>query len=273
MLERLPDSLLDSCRCEPQAPFAGDPARDCGLTEGASDSQLQAMRAYLDEQQQLLWANRRQALLIWLQGPDCAGKDGAIRHVLRGLNPQGVAVSNFRQPSLAERQEDFLARYRRRLPEPGQIGVFNRSPYEGVVLDRRDGFIDARAIPLRLQQIAAFEDELQERGIHLLKVYLQISPAEQKARLRRRLLDPRKHWKLDPADLQAHRQFATLQQDWAAVLAASHRPQAPWYVLPADRKWLRNLLLASLLCRQFEALALHWPQPTLPFSLDDLERS
>ena len=122
MLARLSDSLLDSCRCDPAAPFASDSARDFGLHKDESLSRFEALKHYLDEQQQLLWANRRHALLLWLQGPDCSGKDGVIRHLFRGLNPQGVDVSNFQLPSHTEREEDFLARYRRRLPAAGSIG-------------------------------------------------------------------------------------------------------------------------------------------------------
>ncbi|MBF7730463.1 hypothetical protein [Pseudomonas sp. N040] len=273
MLERLADTLLDSCRCDPDAPLGGDPARTLGLDKASSKAQFDTLKQYLDEQQQLLWANRAPAVLLWLQGPDCAGKDGVIRHLFRGINPQGVTVCNFQQPTLAERSEDFLARYRRRLPAGGRIGIFNRTPYEGVVSDLHDGFIQPGDVAGRLQQIARFEDEIRASGIHLLKVYLQISKAEQKARLQQRLLAPRKQWKLSAGDLPAHRQFTQLQAEWAEVLRHSQRDSAPWYVLPADHKWLRNLLLASLVARQLDSLQLHWPQPPLPFSLEELEGS
>jgi polyphosphate kinase 2 (PPK2 family) len=272
MLLPLSEALLDSCRCVPQAPLAGDPGRALGLQKTASAEQFGQLKNYLDEQQQLLWANRRHAVLLWLQGPDCSGKDGAIRHVFRGLNPQGVEVSNFQVPTGQERQEHFLQRYRRRLPPPGSIGIFNRCPYEGVVGDYRDGFIDARQAAERRQEISAFEDELRGQGILLLKVYLQISPQEQYQRLCKRLLNPHKHWKLSSADLEAHRQFAYLQAQWAEALGASHSAQAPWYILPADHKWLRNLLLASLLSREFAALGQQWPNPPLPFELAQLQQ-
>ena len=272
MLARLPDQLLDSCRCNLAAPFGGDPARDFALHKDTGNSQLAALKRYLDEQQQLLWANRSQTVLIWLQGPDCSGKDGVIRKLFCGLNPQGVQVSNFQLPSAAERNESFLARYRRRLPAPGSIGIFNRTPYEGVVGDVHDGIITPAAVPERLQQIADFEDELSGAGIHLLKIYLQISPAEQFKRLRKRIITPHKRWKLSAADLQGHRQFERYQTEWANTLSSSHRPAAPWYVLPADHKWLRNLLLASLLARQFEAFNQQWPMPPLPFSLAQLQQ-
>ena len=273
MLDRLPDALLDSCRCNPAAPLRGYPAEDFALDKNTCAAQFEAVKEYLDEQQQLLWANRTQALLIWLQGPDCSGKDGAIRHLFRGLNPQGVTVSNFQKPTQAERSEDFLARYRHQLPAAGNIGIFNRTPYEGVVSDLHDGFVQPEGVAARLQQIARFEEAITASGTLLLKVYLHISKAEQHQRLKKRLLTPRKQWKLNAADLPAHRQFEPLQAEWATVLQNSQRDAAPWYVLPADHKWLRNLLLGSLLARLFETLDLQWPQPELPFSLEELERS
>lgn len=270
---RLPDALLDSCRCNPGAALAGDPARDLGLDRDSAGDRLDAIKLYLDEQQQRLWANRAPAILIWLQGPDCAGKDGVIRHLFRGLNPQGITVCNFQQPTPAERNENFLERYRRHLPAGGSIGIFNRTPYEGVVSDLHDSFIQPADIPDRLQQIARFEGEIIASGTLLLKVYLHISKAEQHERLKKRLFTPRKQWKLNATDLPAHRRFEQTQGEWAAVLSASQRDTAPWFVLPADHKWLRNLLLGSLLAQQFETMNLQWPQPVLPFTLEELEKS
>lgn len=270
---RLPDTLLDACLGDPHALLAGDPERLCDLDRDGARAQLGALKPELLEQQRLLRARRQEAMLVWLQGPDCAGKDGAIRRVFSGLDPQGLTVHSFRQPTPAERAEGFLARYRRCLPAPGEIVLFNRTPYEGVAYDLFDGFIDANAIADRLAQLAAFEDELAGRGIRLLKVYLQISRLEQKMRLRKRLLDPRKHWKIGAEDLEAHRQFDAHQAHWASLLAASQRAQAPWRLIPANHKWLRDLLLASLVAREFEHLDQRWPTPPLPFGLDELERA
>ncbi len=270
---RLSDSQLATCLGDPHAPRAASPARLCGLERNTARAWLERLKPWLVGQQALLWARRREALLVWLQGPDCAGKDGAIRRVFSGFNPLGLHVHCFRQPDASERAEGFLERYRRCLPRPGEIALFNRCPYEGVACDLFDGFIDATQLPGRLAQLAAFEDGLAGRGIRLLKVYLQISRDEQKARLRKRLLDPRKHWKLGAEDLVAHRQFERRETHWAGILAASQRPQAPWHLLPAEHKWLRDLLLASLVAREFEALDQHWPSPPLPFGLTDLEQA
>lgn len=271
-LLRLRDESLEACLCHPAAPFAQNPNRDLGLSHDSAAAQLQALRPWLIEQQHLLRMRRREALLIWLQGPDCAGKDGAIERLCAGFSPLGLAVHSFGRPTVAQCTAPFLARYRQRLPEPGQLGLFNRTPYEGVASDLFDGFIDAEALPARLIQLADFEDQLAAHGIRLLKVYLQISQAEQHARLRKRLLDPRKHWKLCADDLTAHRQFAAREAHWAALLRASHRPEGPWYILPANHKWLRDLLLASLLARAFETLQQTWPTPAPPFTLEALER-
>lgn len=272
-MPRLSDTQLEACLGDPLAPRGADLERLCALDRDSARQQLEALKPWLIEQQALLWARRRESLLVWLQGQDCAGKDGAIRHVFSGFNPLGLHVHCFRQPTSAERAEGFLARYRRCLPAPGEIVLFNRSPYEGVASDLFDGFIEARQIDARLAQLAAFEDELAGRGIRLLKVYLQISRVEQKARLRKRLLDPRKHWKLGAEDLEAHRQFDAREAHWARILAASQRPQAPWLLLPANHKWLRNLLLASLVARTCEGLDQRWPTPPAPFGLDELERA
>lgn len=270
---RLSDPLLAACLGDPCTSLCADAERLCGLDHDSARAQLEGLKPWLAEQQTLLRARRREALLVWLQGPDCAGKDGAIRHVFGGLNPQGLSVSAFRQPTPAERAEGFLARYRRCLPAPGEIVLFNRTPYEGVACDLFDGFIDTAQLAGRLAQLAAFEKALLGRGIRLLKVYLQISRIEQKARLRKRLLDPHKHWKIGAEDLAAHRQFDAREAHWADILAASHRPEAPWYLLPANHKWLRDILLASLVAREFERLDQHWPTPPLPFGLDELERA
>lgn len=157
----------------------GDPTRDFGLDKGDCLQRFEALKDISTSNSNCSGPIAVRRCYCGYEGPDLPGKDGAIRHLFRGLNPQGVDVSNFQLPSAAERQEDFLARYQRRLPPLGSIGIFNRSPYEGVVGDLHDGFIGAEQVSPRLQQIAAFEDQLQGAGILLCKVYLQISAGEQ----------------------------------------------------------------------------------------------
>ncbi|WP_313055302.1 hypothetical protein [Pseudomonas lopnurensis] len=269
---RLPDAVLDDCLCDPAAPLARDPARQYGLDKAQAQEQLGALKAWLRERQTMLWANRREALLLVLQGPDCAGKNGVIRRVLGGLDPLGLAPCSFQAPSEDERRHDVLWRYRQRLPAPGLLGVFNRSYYEALVSDLRDGLCSNEDIPQRRIAIAAFERQLPALRIHPLKCYLQISVGEQKRRLHQRLERPDKRWKLALDDLQGHRDFAQRQACWADVLSASHGGGAPWYVVPADHRWLRDLIVASLLAREFERLALDWPTHPAPFSHEDLER-
>lgn len=268
---RLPDAVLDDCLCDPAAPLAGDPARRYGLDKLQAQTQLANLKDWLREQQTMLWANRRDALLLVLQGPDCSGKNGVIRRVLGGLDPLGLAPRSFQPPSEEERRHDFLWRYREHLPAAGMLGVFNRSYYEALVSDLRDGLCSQADIPQRQTAIETFERQLVATGIHPLKCYLQLSADEQRQRLHRRLEQPRKRWKLTLGDLQDHRHFARQQAQWAEVLGSSHNAAAPWYVIPADHRWLRDLIVASLLARAFERLALDWPTRPAPFSHADLD--
>lgn len=194
---RLPDSLLDDCLCDPSAPLGHDPARDYGLGKPQAQTQLAGLKEWLREQQSMLMANRQDALLLVLQGPDCAGKNGVVRRVLAGLDPLGMSAIGFQAPTPDERREGFLQRYRERLPAPGTLGVFNRSYYEALVSDVRDGLCAVADLPQRYGAIAEFEQRMHAQRINPLKCYLQLSLGEQKRRLHRRLDHPEKRWK-DP---------------------------------------------------------------------------
>jgi polyphosphate kinase 2 (PPK2 family) len=267
---RLPDAVLDACLCDVHAPLAGDPARDFGLSKEQAQQAMTALRPWLNERQRMLWANRRDALLLVLQGPDCSGKDGVIRKVLNTFDPQGLRIHAFHVPDTDERQQHFLQRYRQRLPDAGLLGVFNRSQHEALISDPLDGLCSEAELPGRLRELLTFEAAWPARRLHPLKCYLQISRAEQRRRLLNRLERPEKRWKLHASDLQAHREFEQRQARWSALLAASHTTAAPWYVLPAERRWLRDWLLASLLARELERLDLDWPDTPPPFSAADL---
>lgn len=270
-MARLPDALLEACRLDPAAPLAGDPARRLGLDREEAGERLARLKPWLRQQHSMLWANRHDALLLVLQGPDCAGKSGVIRRVLGGLDPLALVAKGFQPPTEAERAQGFLCRYERQLPGAGQLGAFNRSYYEGLVSDLRDGLCRSAELPARQDAVCAFEQGLIARRIQPLKCYLQLSHAEQKHRLRRRLDAPNMRWKLSPGDLLDHREFGSRQARWAEVLVATHSAQAPWYVIPADHRWLRDLLVASLLARAFERLQLDWPQRPAPFAQADLD--
>ncbi|WP_339079865.1 PPK2 family polyphosphate kinase [Pseudomonas sp. TMP9] len=270
-MSRLPDELLDACRCDPAAPFAQDPARDFGLDKQQAHHALQALRPWLNKQQRMLWANRRNALLLLLQGTDCSGKDGLIRRVINSFDPQGVRINGFQKPDECELRHDFLWRYQQRLPEPGRLAVFNRSYYEGLISDPLDGLCSVSELPARRQSIQAFEAQLFAQQITPLKCFLHLSKNEQKLRLQERLAQPHKRWKLHSSDLQSYREFDLRQRRWAEQLSASHSAAAPWYVIPADHRWLRDWLVASLLARELERLQLDWPDAPAPFSLSDLQ--
>lgn len=263
------NELLDQCTTFTDLSI--DPALTFGLEKDLADELAQKIRDGFDYQQQLLWANRSHSVLLWLQGTDCSGKDGAIRNLLRGLNPQGVRVGDFQKPTPVQLQQPFLQRYQEQIPPAGYISVFNRTPYEAVVSDLADGFISAEQSEERLQQLYDFELSLKARNYHLLKVYLHISKDEQKRRLEQRLINPEKHWKISINDLAGHQRFDEIRTNWANVLGKAKTDQ-PWYIIPSDNKWLRNLLLAQLLHKTFAQLPLTWPQPSLPFGLEDLSR-
>lgn len=268
---RLADTLLQQCIYQKSSQLNLDPSRDFGLTQHECDARLKALRNALDRQQQLLWANNGPAIVVWLQGPDCSGKDGVIRNSLRGLNPQGVRVSDFQKPTELQRRENFLQRYRRELPRPGMLTVFNRTPYEGLVSDLADGDIDEVQAAGRLQQLLEFEAQLAENNTHLIKVYLHISQDQQKSRLQQRFTNPEKHWKISAADLTGHQNFKRIENNWNQAFKCSSTASHPWHILPANNKPLRNLLFCSLIAQKFAALNLQWPQPELPFAIEDLD--
>lgn len=267
---RLTDAVLQPCLYHPSTGLSLDPARDFALPLHECEARLKALRSSLDRQQQLLWANNGPAVLVWLQGPDCSGKDGVIRNCLRGLNPQGVRVSGFAKPTEQQRQENFLERFRQQLPLPGMLTVFNRTPYESIVSDLADGYIDDAQAAGRLQQMLTFEAQLAQQNIHLIKIYLHISKDEQKRRLQQRVAKPEKHWKISVADLVGYQHFDAIQSNWNHTFKNSSTVSYPWHIVPANNKSLRNLLFCSLLAQTLETLALQWPQPELPFTLDDL---
>ncbi|MET1076819.1 MAG: hypothetical protein ABWY06_02235 [Pseudomonas sp.] len=269
-MSRLPDALLDDCRWDSSRGFERDPARHWDLDEADGLERLERLKPWLNDQQTRLWANRQDALLLVLQGPDGAGKDAVIRRVLNAFAPQGLRLSNFKAPDVHERRQDFLWRYRQQLPEAGLLGVFNRSYYEALVSDPQAGLCPPDEVPARLVQICGFERSLAQPPTHLLKCYLHISPAEQQQRLQQRLALPHKRWKLQASDLLEAPSQAHSQAQWTQVMTASDSPHAPWYLIPADHRWLRDLLVASLLARVFERLELQWPQAHLPADLDAL---
>jgi PPK2 family polyphosphate:nucleotide phosphotransferase len=249
-----------------------DPADTCGLDiEKQTAKDLIADGAKrLAALQEKLYAERRWAVLILLQGMDAAGKDGVIKHVMSGINPRGCEVHSFTQPTPAEFDHDFLWPAAMRLPARGRIGIFNRSYYEEVLVTRvRPGLLQAQRLPpalvtkkiwhQRYQSIRAFEQHLLRNGMVVLKFHLRISKAEQCRRLLARIEDPAKRWKFSMSDVEDHRLWPKFMAAYEDMIRNTATPKAPWYVVPADHKWFAWLTVAAVISDALELLDLKFP--------------
>jgi PPK2 family polyphosphate:nucleotide phosphotransferase len=227
--------------------------------------------ARLSDAQELLWASDQYALLIVLQAMDAAGKDSAIEHVMTGVNPQGVHVVSFKKPSSEELDHDFLWRTAKALPEKGRIGIFNRSHYEEVVALRvHPGWLEAQRLPPgerdeafwqeRYEDINAFERHLERNGTKIVKFFLHVSKETQKQRFFARLDTPGKEWKFNAADVDERERWDDYMGAFEAAISATSTAWAPWYVIPADHKWLTQALVAAVIVETLEALDLRWPE-------------
>lgn len=225
------------------------------------DQRIDHLLARLEQLQHALGAEAKRAVLVVLQGRDTSGKDGVIRKAFGRLNPATCTVTAFKRPSPNELRHDFLWRVHQAVPPAGTIGIFNRSHYEDVLVVRVHGLVPARTWRARYDQINRFEQGLIEDGVTLVKVMLHISYEEQGQRLLERLDDPTKYWKYNPADVNERERWAQYQQAYADALTRCSTPVAPWYVVPADRKWYRNWAVAHLLKEALEGLDLAYPEP------------
>jgi PPK2 family polyphosphate:nucleotide phosphotransferase len=231
-------------------------------------------RGQLDALQEVFYASQKKALLIVLQGMDTAGKDGTIRHIFSGINPQGCDVSSFKVPTPLEARHEFLWRCQKRVPARGMIGIFNRSHYEDVLSPWVHGQIDAKTVRRRFQDINAWEQTLTDGDVVILKFYLHISRTEQTERLQSRIDTPDKRWKLSPADF-AERQFWPKYIDaYEEILRHTSHKHAPWFVIPSDHKWYRNVAISTILVEAMRGLNLKFPPPTFnPAGMDLKEES
>ncbi|WP_454167340.1 polyphosphate kinase 2 family protein [Microbacterium lacticum] len=243
-----------------------DPDAKPGYTEGKSRGQedLSAGADELDDLQERLYAQSRvddgsPAVLLVLQGMDTAGKGGIVRHVIGAVDPQGVSLAAFKKPTPEELAHDFLWRVEKRVPEPGFIGVFDRSHYEDVLIGRVRHLADDAEIERRYGAINAFEKGLVDRGIRIVKVMLHISSDEQKARLAERLDRPDKYWKYNPADVDERALWPQYMDAYQTVFDRTSTPDAPWFVVPADRKWYARLAVQALLLDALEEIDPQWP--------------
>ena len=219
------------------------------------------LRARLDGLHNRLWAEAKRSLVLVLQGLDASGKDGTIRRVLSGLNPQGCSVVSFKAPVGDELAHDYLWRVHRHMPARGLLGVMNRSHYEDVLAARIAGTVDDDRCRLRYRHLREFERMLFDEGTTIVKVYLHISKDEQRRRLQERIDDPAKNWKFDRMDLEARERWGEYRAAYEETLAATSTGWAPWQVVPADRKWVRDLLVSTLLVDALERMDPQVPAP------------
>jgi PPK2 family polyphosphate:nucleotide phosphotransferase len=222
-----------------------------------SETDGEAINALQDK----LYAEGKRALLVVLQGMDTSGKDGTIRHVFKETGPIGVTVTPFREPSAEELAHDFLWRAHIACPRRGFIGIFNRSHYEAVLVERVRKLAPAKAIEARYDQINAFEKILTENGTVILKFMLHVSKEEQKKRLQARLDEPQSRWKFRPGDLEDRKLWDQYQKGYEIMLGRCSTPQAPWHVIPSDHKWARNAIIAHIVRTTLEKMKPEYPQP------------
>ena len=208
----------------------------------------------------LLYAEHKRALLIVLQGMDAAGKDGTIKHVMSGVNPQGCAVTSFKQPSVEELDHDFLWRIHKAVPEKGTIGIFNRSQYEDVLIARVHKLAPREAIEKRYAQINEFERILSLNGVHILKFFLHMSNEEQRRRFEERLANPVKNWKASPSDYKEREFWDEYQEAYEDALVKCSTKESPWYAIPSDRKWFRNYAVAEIIVKTMESFEMRYPK-------------
>jgi PPK2 family polyphosphate:nucleotide phosphotransferase len=221
--------------------------------------ELDKQRRRIQDLQERLYAENQQGLLIVLQAVDTGGKDGTIKHVFSGVNPQGCRVSSFKIPSAEEANHDFLWRYHKSVPARGRIGIFNRSHYEDVLIVRVKNLVPEGIWRERYEQINAFERNLTLEGITVLKFFLHISKDEQKRRLQRRLDDPNKRWKFSSDDLEERAIWDAYQQAFEDALSKCSTEHAPWYIVPANKKWYRNLVVARTIADTLGAMDPQYP--------------
>jgi len=250
-----------------------DPADTCGLKmdKGEAAKLLQRGNEWLAEEQEMLYAQDRWSVLLIFQAMDAAGKDGTIKHVMSGVNPQGCQVFSFKQPSSEDLDHDFMWRYAKSLPERGRIGIFNRSYYEEVLVVRvHPEILERQKLPPklvskhiwdeRLADIAHFEDYITRQGTLVLKFFLNVSRKEQKNRFMERLDKPKKNWKFSASDVHERRFWSDYMYAFEEAIRATASKHAPWYIVPADNKWFTRLFVAAAIVSAVEELSLSFPK-------------
>lgn len=236
----------------------------------AAEAKLEKYTQKLRELQYLLYAEGKHSLLICLQGLDTAGKDGTINHVLNAMNPQGTRVHGFKVPSREEAAHDFLWRIEQRTPARGEVVIFNRSHYEDVLVVRVHNLVPQEVWSKRYELINAFEKSLVANGTHVLKFFLHISEDEQLRRFKQRLDDPKRHWKISEADYEERKFWKDYRKAYEDALSQTSTKHAPWFIIPANHKWFRNLAVSRIVAETLESLKMNFPDPTV--NIKDIKR-
>src|ERR1700739_4272402 len=225
-----------------------------------TQDKLQKTLRRLDDLQDLFYAEKKRALLIVLQGMDAAGKDGTVRHVMSGVSPQGCSVTSFKVPNSEELAHDFRWHIHKSVAEKVMIGIFNRSQYEDVLIVRVHELVPEEVWKARYGEINRFERSLAENDVKILKFFLHISREEQEKRFQERLHDPRKKWKYSKADARERKRWDDYVTAYEAVLSRCSTEDAPWFIIPADHKWLRNLAISRIIVETLEEFDMHYPK-------------
>jgi PPK2 family polyphosphate:nucleotide phosphotransferase len=239
-----------------------DPGDHSGVTGGqaAAEARQIELRRKLEKLQELLFAEHKHRLLVVLQAMDTGGKDGTIRRVFEGVNPQGVRVAAFKAPTAVEREHDYLWRVHPHVPGNGDIAIFNRSHYEDVLIVRVHNLVPEAVWRKRYDQINDFERMISAEGTTILKFFLHISIQEQQERLQARLDDPEKQWKFNLADLDERKLWLDYMRAYEDALSKTSTAEAPWYIVPANHKWYRNLVVATVIVDTLESLSMRYPE-------------
>lgn len=261
-----PDFVLDDVDPRSMPGFSGD--------KRAAEALMADLQARIADLQERLFAESREggrrSLLLVVQGMDTSGKGGIMRHVVGAMDPQGVRYTAFKAPTAEERKHPFLWRIRNALPTPGKVGVFDRSHYEDVLIVRVHELVPRSTWSRRYAQINDFEEQVLKDGYTIVKVMLHISNEEQKARLTERLDRPDKHWKFNPGDIEERAKWPDYMEAYAAVLERCSTIEAPWFVVPADRKWYARFAVTNLVLEALERMAPQWP--AVDFDVEEQKR-
>jgi PPK2 family polyphosphate:nucleotide phosphotransferase len=236
----------------------------------AAKQETEHFRVKLGHQQALMYAERKHSVLVVLQALDAGGKDGTINHVFSALNPQGTSVVGFKQPTPVELAHDFLWRIYPHTPARGEVAIFNRSHYEDVLVTRVHKMIDKKTWTARYKRIREFESALIENGTTVLKFFLHISKQEQLSRFADRLKDPARNWKISDSDYSDRELWADYIAAFEDAIAATSTPEAPWYIIPSNHKWFRNLAVSQIMANTMEELSMAFPKPSV--DLNDIRR-